>query len=159
MTASESNVLGDQVSPRRISSVERRLVVGALVIAALVTTTYWIVWFFVDRSILASDTRAAYYEFENAFPLADGWLVLCFVAAAVQLLRRRSSALLWVLAGGGAGLYLAAMDILYDLENQIWFRGGSAGLIELTINVLTVVLSIGLMAWGWMRRAAILSGH
>jgi hypothetical protein len=156
---SEPDDRGDQAGHSRIGSLERRLVVGALVTAAMVTTTYWIVWFLVDRSILASDTRAAYYEFENAFPLADGWLILCLAAAAVQLLRRRGTALLWVLAGGGAGLYLAGMDILYDLENQIWFRGGSGGLIELTINVLTVVLSIGLIVWGWMRRAAILAGR
>jgi hypothetical protein len=139
--------------------LERGLVVGGLVTAALLTTTYWVVWFLVDRALLASDTRGAYYEFENAFPLADGWLVWCLVAAAVQLLRRRAIALIWVLAGGGAGLYLAGMDILYDLEHQIWFRGGPGGLIELAINILTVVGSVGLILWGWRRRASVLAGR
>lgn len=50
------------------------------------------------------------------------------------------------------------MDILYDLEHQIWFRGGSGGLIELTINIL-VVASLGLLLWGWSRRAAFLAGR
>jgi hypothetical protein len=159
MTTSESDNLGDRVSRGRVGSLEHGSVVGGLVTAALLTTTYWVVWFLVDRSILASDTRGAYYEFENAFPLADGWLVLCLVAAAVQLLRRRATALVWVLAGGGAGLYLAGMDILYDLEHQIWFRGGIGGLIELAINILTVVLSVGLILWGWTRRAALLAGR
>lgn len=156
---SEADDLDVEVRHGGVGSRERGLVVGVLVGAAVLTVTYWVVWFFVDRSILASDTRGAYYEFENAFPLADGWLVLCLVGAAVQLVRRRSSVLLWLLAGGGAGLYLAGMDILYDLEHQIWFRGGSGGLIELTINILTVVASLGLLLWSWSRRAALLVGR
>jgi hypothetical protein len=141
-----------------VGSGERGFVVGVLLAAAVLTVAYWVVWFFVDRSILASDTRGAYYEFENAFPLADGWLVLCLVGAAVQLLRRRGTALLWLLAGGGAGVYLAGMDILYDLEHQIWFHGGSGGLIELAINILTVLASVGVLVWSWRRRATLLAG-
>jgi hypothetical protein len=148
-----------QVRQGEVGSRERRFAVGVLLAAAALTVAYWVVWFLIDRSILASDTRIAYYEFENAFPLADGWLVLCLIGAAVQLLRRRGTALLWLLAGAGAGLYLAGMDILYDLEHQIWFQGGSGGLIELTINILTVVASLGLLLWSWRRRAALMAGN
>jgi hypothetical protein len=147
------------VTPAGISDRQRRLVVTIMLVAALLIAAYWVTWFLVDRSILASETRDAYYEFENAFPLADGWLVLCLVAATVQLLRRRSSVLLWLLAGGGAGLYLAGMDVLYDVEHGVWFRGGSGGLIELGINVLTVAASLGLLAWSWRRREALLAGR
>ena len=150
---------GDQATGVGVGPGERRLVVGVLLGAALLTVAYWAVWFLVDRAILASDTRSAYYEFENAFPLADGWLVICLVASAVQLLRRRGTALLWLLAGGGAGLYLAGMDILYDLEHGIWFGGSGGGLIELAINILTVAASLGLLRWTWRHRAALLAGR
>ena len=44
-----------------------------LVVAIVLDVAYWSIWF-TDRDGLASEHRAAYYEFENAFPLADAWL-------------------------------------------------------------------------------------
>ena len=52
----------------------------------------------------------------------------------------RRAALFWLLAGGGAGLYLFAMDVLYDLQHGVWGKGGN-GVIELVINVVTLGLS------------------
>jgi hypothetical protein len=52
----------------------RRRVVGALLAGAVLLVLYWAAWL-LDRSLLASDTRPAYYEFEAAFALADGWLL------------------------------------------------------------------------------------
>ena len=37
--------------------------------------------------MLASEHRQAYYEFENAFPLADAWLGLACLLALVCLRR------------------------------------------------------------------------
>jgi len=141
-----------------IGNRERRVVIAILTGAAVLIAAYWVIWFAVDRSILASDTRDAYYEFENAFPLADGWLVLCLVVAILQLSRRRATVLLWLLAGGGADIYLAGMDVLYDIEHRIWFHGGGGRLIELGINLVTFALSAGLLAWSWRRRGALLAG-
>ena len=44
----------------------RRRVVGALLTGAVLLAVYWAAWL-LDRSLLASDTRPAYYEFEAAF--------------------------------------------------------------------------------------------
>ncbi len=79
-----------------------------------------------ELSLVASDTRPAYVEFEQSFPLA-AWLALCLLCAATTLGRRQPAALLWLLAGGGAGLYLCGMDVLYDLEHGIWGQGARAG--------------------------------
>ena len=135
----------------------RRLVAGLLVLAAVITTAYWVAWF-GDRSLVASSTDRAYEEFENAFPLADGWLVLTALLAAQALLRRRATALLWLLLAGSAGYYLAGMDVLYDLENGIWWNGGAGGVVELVINVLTVAGSTGALVLGWRHRDALLAG-
>jgi hypothetical protein len=121
-----------------------------LVVVAVVVIAYWALWF-GDRSALASDTRPAYYEFENAFPLADAWLVVAMAGGSWALLRRRTSALGWLLAGAGAGLYLFCMDVLYDLEHGIWGKG-SGGLVELAVNLATLVLSVGVLRWAWRRR-------
>jgi hypothetical protein len=134
-----------------------RGVQAVLVSSTVVMVTYWTLWF-AARGTVASSDRPAYQEFENAFPAADGWLTLCLVAAAVSLAGRRPAALLWLLAGGGAGLYLFAEDTLYDLQHGIWWRSGAGGLVELTLNVVTLVLSIGLLRWAWRHRAALLAG-
>ena len=139
-----------------VSDVARRRLPVLLVVAAAVTVAYWVLWF-SHRSVVASEKRPAYYEFENAFPLADGFVVLALLAAARALRRRTPAALGWLLAGGGAGLYLFCMDVLYDLEHGIWGKG-SNGVVELAINLVTLTLSLGLLRWAWRRRRALLDG-
>lgn len=129
----------------------KNAVAGALAAAVVVMLAYWLTWYFGDRSLLASSTRPAYIEFENAFPLADAWLSTCALLGAEALWRGRRTALLWLLAGAGAGVYLAAMDVLYDLQHDIW-TSGSGGAIELAINVITVVASVATLRWAWRRR-------
>jgi len=110
----------------------------------------------VNRSWLASEHRAAYYEFENAFPVADLWLAVACLLALVTLRRRSEQALLWLLAGGGAGLYLGCMDLLYDVEHGILLKGGG-GATEAVIVVLTFTFSVTLLTWAWRHRQDLLS--
>lgn len=123
----------------------------SLVGAAALLLAYWLTWYLGDRSLLASSDRPAYVEFENAFPLADAWLGACCLLAAEALWRSRPTALLWMLSGGGAGLYLAGMDVLYDLQHDIWTSGGG-GLVELGINLITIAASVATLRWAWRRR-------
>jgi hypothetical protein len=137
-----------------VSDATRRRLSIVLVVVAALTISYWVAWF-AHRSLVASVHTSAYYQFENAFPLADGWLVLCLLAAAISLWARRPAALFWLLAAGGAGLYLFAMDTLYDIEHGIWGKGGN-GLVELGINIVTLVLSLAILGWCWSRRQQLL---
>ena len=132
----------------------RRAMAGLLLAAALLIAGYWLAWL-LHRSIVASESGAAYTQFEDAFPLADGWLALCLVAASYCLLTARRAALFWLLAGGGAGLYLFAMDVLYDLQHGVWGKGAN-GVMELVINAVTLALSLFVLRWTWVRRDALL---
>ena len=134
----------------------RRRVIGALLAGAVLLVLYWAAWL-LDRSLLASDTRPAYYEFAAAFALADAWLAFCLVAAARALAGRRPTALLWLLAAGGAGGFLLAMDVLYNLQHGVWFAS-HRGLAELLRNLATAAGTIGLFAWAWPRRSELLAG-
>ena len=127
-----------------------------LVVAILLDVTYWALWF-TQRDWIASEHRRAYYEFENAFPLADTWLAVACVLALVTLRRRHPSALLWLVSAGSAGLYLFGMDFLYDVENGIFTKGGG-GAFEAVIVTLTVVFSVTLLSWSWRHRGELLSG-
>jgi len=134
----------------------RRRMVGALLTGAALLVLYWAAWL-LDRSLLASDTRPAYYEFEGAFFLADALLAACLVAAARALRARRAAALLWLLAAAGAGGFLLAVDVLYNLQHGVWFAS-QRGLAELLRNLVTGAGTVGLFAWAWPRRAELLAG-
>jgi hypothetical protein len=140
----------------QITERGRRRVVGALLAGAALLVLYWAAWL-LDRSMLASDTRPAYYEFEAAFALADAWLAFCLVAAARALAGRRSAALLWLLAAGGAGGFLVAVDLLYNLQHGVWFAS-QRGLAELLRNLATGAGTVALFTWTWPRRSELLAG-
>jgi hypothetical protein len=134
--------------------VWRRRTIALLIFTSVLLVAYWVAWF-ADRGSVASDHAAEYIAFEQSFPLADAWLLAAALIAAVQLSRRRPSALMWLLVLGGAGVYLCALDVLYDLEHGIYTKG-HGGAIELTINLLTAALSTGLLASAWHYRHELL---
>lgn len=134
----------------------RRRVTSILAIVIVLDVAYWVAWY-ADRSLVASNTRPAYYEFENAFPLADGWLAVCCLGALLALRARSATALLWLLMAAGAAVYLFGMDVLYDLEHGIWWSSGG-GVVELAINLLTGGVALVLLRWTWINRAEILAG-
>lgn len=138
-----------------ITPKERRRLTVAGVVALAVLVAYWALWY-TARDVVQSDSSHAYYDFENAFPAADAWLGFCVLMALRAVRRGRSSALLWLLTGGGAGVYLFCMDVLYDLEHGIYAKG-AGGVVELGINLLTLGLSVWFLRWAWVRRDALLS--
>jgi hypothetical protein len=127
-----------------------------LVVAIVLDIAYWAIWF-TNRDWIASGHRHAYYQFENAFPLADLWLGVACVLALVTLRARRPSALFWLLCAGGAGMYLFGMDFLYDVENGIFAKGGG-GAFEAVIVALTLAFSVTILSWSWRHRGELLSG-
>jgi hypothetical protein len=135
----------------------RRTVEAMLAVAVVIDVAYWATWF-SQRDWIASEKRQAYYDFENAFPLADLWLGVACVLALVTLRRRHESALFWLLCAGSAGLYLFAMDFLYDVENGI-FGKASGGAVEAVIVLLEVVFAVTILTWSWRHRGELLSGQ
>jgi len=138
-----------------ITEQSRRRVVLVLAVVIALDVAYWAAWY-ADRSLVASNARPAYYEFENAFPVADAWLAVCCAGAIVGLTRRSGWALLWLLMAAGAGFYLFGMDVLYDLEHGIWWSS-AGGLVELGINLATAGVALVLLRWSWTNRAELLA--
>ena len=116
---------------------------------------YWAAWQ-ANRGAVASDHTSAYISFEQSFPLADAWLLGAMLMSVRQLRRRRPSALLWLIVTGGAGVYLFALDLLYDLQHGIYGKS-SGGVIELAINLLTITLAVGLLSFAWHFRTELLA--
>jgi hypothetical protein len=130
-----------------------RFVLGVLIFGVLSTIAYWVVWFGIDRELLAAAHTESYYAFEQSFPLADSWLVACGVAAIIALVRRRASAFLWIIAAGSTSIYLGLLDVLFDLENGIYRSTDSGGVcVEVAINVLTLGFGTVIVIWAWRSR-------
>lgn len=135
----------------------RRTVEVMLVGAIVLDIAYWSIWF-VDRDTLASEHTQAYYDFENAFPLADLWLGLACLLALVTLRRRMmAAAQFWLVCAGAAGLYLFCMDFLYDVQHGI-FTSGAGGAIEAGIVAVTLLFSLTVLRFAWTRRDALIAG-
>lgn len=143
------------MSSNRASELPRggRFILGVLIFGVVATIAYWVVWFGVDREILASAHSASYYAFENSFPIADAWLTFAGLGATIALFRRRASSLLWTIAAGSTSIYLGCLDVLFDLENGIYRSVDTAGVvIEIVINVLTLAMGVVVLSWAWQRR-------
>jgi hypothetical protein len=131
--------------------------IGLLWFGSVATVAYWVIWFLVDRSWLATADTASYYAFENAFPLADAWMAVTGALAAIALTRRQPSALLWMLLAGSATLFLAGMDILFDLENGIYVHGDPGNVaVELLINVGCLAGGAAVIRFAWTYRLHLL---
>jgi hypothetical protein len=123
-----------------------RVLGGLLVIAAIVTAFYW--WsYFTGGDVMTTHERW-YTAFESSFPVADGWLALCMLVSGVGFLRQRSFAVPWGLMAGSALLYLAAMDITFNVENGMYALAGTndAMKFEVFINITTVALGLMTLA-------------
>jgi hypothetical protein len=128
-------------------------ILGVLIFGVVATIAYWVVWFGVNRELLASARTESYYAFENSFPAADAWMTFVGLAAAVALIRRRASALLWSIAAGTTSIYLGLLDVLFDLENGIYRAPDTGGVVvEIIINVLTLTMGLVVLLWAWRKR-------
>jgi hypothetical protein len=78
---------------------------------------------------------AVYTGFENAFPLADGYMTVAYVAAALLLLRGRLLAVPVGIAAGSAMVFLGAMDTLFNLEHGKYADMTPEMAVETVINV------------------------
>jgi hypothetical protein len=126
-----------------------RALAALLVLGALVTTFYW--WsYFTGGDVMVSNERW-YTAFESSFPIADGWMALCMFAAGIGLWSGRSWGARMGLLAGSALIYLAAMDITFDVENGMYPLASTndAMKFEIFINVTTLILGAWTVLASW----------
>ncbi len=85
-----------------------------MVLTAALTAAYWLEWFGKGRVKSSDDPE--YVTFEESFPLADAYMSALYVVAAVQLWRQREAAVASGIAAGSAHVFLALMDLLFDVK-------------------------------------------
>ncbi len=121
--------------------------------AAVAIPSYWAIWFSAPQLVQvfppASPEYSAYVSFEQAFLLADAWLAICALIAALALLMKRENGLLWSLLAGSSAIFLGLMDLLYDFQHGVFAPLTSAGVIELAIVVLLLGLGLTVIVQAW----------
>ena len=122
-----------------------------LILGAAVTAFYW--WsYFTGGDVMVSHERW-YTAFESSFPVADGWMALCMAVAGVGLWRGDGWGARAGLLAGSALLYLAAIDITFDVENHMYAMAAAndAMKFEVFINATTLALGIWTVIVSWRR--------
>jgi hypothetical protein len=128
-----------------------RILGALLVLSAAVTAFYW--WsYFTGGDVMVLHDRW-YTAFESSFPVADGWMALCCAVAGVGLIMGRSYGAKFGLMAGASILYLAAMDITFDVENGMYALAATndAMKFEVFINTSCVLLGAWTIAASWRR--------
>jgi hypothetical protein len=127
-------------------------VLGAfLIVAALVTAYYW--WsYFTGGDVMVTNARW-YKAFESSFPVADGWMSICAALAGIGLWLGRPWGPRFGLMAASAVLYLAAMDITFDIENGMYalISGNDAMKFEVFINITCLILGVWTLIVSWRR--------
>jgi hypothetical protein len=111
-----------------------------LLVTAVVTVAYWVDFFFSGTVQAVQDE--AYLRFERAFPVADAWVAVCSVVAAVGLFTRSDYGTLFGLLAAGALVFLGLIDLTYNLENGM-FRL-LPGSVQMWVETVIIAWSLAL---------------
>ena len=121
-----------------------------LIITALFTIYYWADFFITGGVSVIEDEW--YVKFEKAFVVADLWgISACSLIGAVGLLTGESYGEFFSLLAAGSLIFLALMDITFNIQNGLYplIALSNQMVLELVINLWTLVLGITLIAHLW----------
>jgi hypothetical protein len=135
-------------------SAAGRVLGGCLILTAIVTVAYW-ADYFTSAEVAVVPARW-YTAFESSFPVADAWMALASLLAGIAFWRGSPSAGRFGLLAGSALIYLAAMDITFNVENGLYAlaRSSNAMRFEMLINGWSLVLGAAVIAASWRRAPA-----
>jgi hypothetical protein len=132
-----------------------RIAVAYLVVTALATFLYWLDFFTAGSVHVRQD--AVYLAFERAFPLADAWMAGCSLLGAFGLWRRRPWGLLFGLLAASAQVFLACLDVLFNLNEGNYALASVAMGGEVLINAWLLAGAPLLIVFLWRNRRALLA--
>jgi hypothetical protein len=135
--------------------IAERLLGALLILGAGITTLYW--WsFFTGGDVMALRARW-YIAFESSFPVADGWMAFCMLVSGIGFFLQRRFAAPFGLLAGATLLYLAAIDITFDVENRLYDLAAtnSAMRLEIFINIATAILGMATVAISYVKIRAV----
>jgi len=135
---------------------EVNFVIGIGIFAVAAIILYWVTWFAAPEFIQARAPEAPDYQiyvnFEQAFPLADGWLAIAALIGIIGLWKMRDWGFLFMLLAGSSAIFLGLMDLLYDLEHAMFVPLTAEAATELAIVILLLALGPLMIVLLWRNR-------
>ena len=110
---------------------------------------YWID-FFLRKGVQVIQEEW-YIKFQKAFPVADMWAAICALLGGVGLLTKQNFGLLFVLLAASSIIFLALMDITFNVENKLYnlVRSSTEMKGELVGNIWFLSVGIILIIYVW----------
>jgi hypothetical protein len=122
-----------------------------LIMSALLIICYW-VDFFLRKGVQVIQ-EAWYIIFQKAFPVADMWLATCALLGAIGLLTGQTYGILFSMLAASSMIFLALMDITFNVENQLYRLVGTSSemKLELVGNIWMLLVGVILIVCLWTR--------
>jgi len=124
--------------------------IAVLLIGSAVFVIYYWADFYI-RGAVHVVKKDWYIKFQRAFPPADLWMSACAIVGAIGLLTGQAYGLVFTLLAASSMIFLALMDITFNVQNNLYSLVSTSGQmkLELSINICTLALGIGLMIYVW----------
>jgi hypothetical protein len=129
-----------------------------IVSVLLVMTSIFLVYYWIDfflRKGVQVIREEWYIKFQKAFPVADMWAAICALLSVIGLITEQNYGLLFSLLTASSLIFLALMDITFNVENKLYNLVGTSNEItlELAGNIWFLSIGIILIIYAWTKMA------
>lgn len=127
-----------------------RSILTLLWLTAISIVAYWISYF--NDGTVHSTAEQCYHVFERNFPAPDGMIALCAIATAIGLPGAREWSIYTGMTAVGGLLFLALIDIAYNLWNDMYANMNTGMVLETLINIACITVATALTRYLWVHR-------
>ena len=129
-------------------------VISVLLIMTAIFLIYYWIDFFLRKGVQVTPEEW-YIKFEKAFPVADIWAAVCALLGVVGLLTEQNFGLLFSILSASSLIFLALMDITFNVENKLYNLVGASNemKLELAGNIWFLSVGIVLIIYAWTKMA------
>jgi len=128
------------------------ILAGLLTLTAVGVVLFWSLLPADSPPNAPTDQAALYLVWKRSFPLAEAWMVLTAITAAIGLLWMRDWGLLFGCLAGSALVFLGLTSVLFFLQHGLYSPLTTNWIIELIIHGWCLTFGPFVVAYLWGKR-------
>jgi len=137
----------------RIVKLERpvgfSIVAALLSLTAIGTVLFWALLFTNGN---AMSELPSYQVWKRSFPLAEAWMALTAITAAIGLLWMKDWGLLFGCLAGSALVFLGLADVLFFMQNDLYMPLTADKAVQIAIHFWFLTFGPFVIAYLWGKR-------